>query len=251
MKLKDVLPGRPKGAHNKDGYVYIVEFTDGTLKVGRANDLRVRLSRHLGDAEKFNLSIARWWGSPLHRNYASNEKKLIDFAVGEGERSGGREYFTGVSFSAIRSFASSLPMSPTSPGLAAAEIKSDEERDKAFIAHLFPEPEYRQVRVYEEVAANALELFFDESARLPAKSKGLSDEVEHQVHSLVDVISSAAGTTADEVIKWSTFDWMCHLLDEVVNIAKLKMRERIAAEGRHDLYERSLGRSSSQGGEVS
>lgn len=231
------FPPRPENAYSKDGYVYAVEFSDGTVKVGKARNLQVRLANHRQDAEKFKLSIAQWWGSPLHRGYADTEKKLIAFASSVGDIHGGREYFTGVSFSRVVEFASSLHLTPTSSSVAAAEEQESEESTQEFVRSLFPASKYPRIFVDNWPAAVALGTFFDPTEDLPKMSGDLLPETEEELLELAESIASDQGIEPAEVAAWSSYDWMCHLLDTAVRSAKLGMRIRIAEEGRQDLYE--------------
>lgn len=231
------FPPRPEDAYHKDGYVYIVEFNDGTVKVGKAKNLQIRLANHRQDAEKFKLSIAQWWGSPLHRDYADTEKLLIEFASGTGDIHGGREYFTGVSFDRAVEFASSLHLAPTPSSVAAAEIEESEESTKEFVRSLFPNSKYPRIYVDSWSAAVALGAFFDPTEDLPEMSGDLLPETRGELFDLAEGIASDQGVDADVVAAWSSYDWMCHLLDTAVRSAKLGMRIRIAEEGRQDLYE--------------
>lgn len=242
---QDDAPERPKDAYHKDGYVYVVEFSDGTVKVGKARSLRSRLGNHRHDAEKFALSISRWWGSPLHRGYGDSEKQLITHASTVGGIQGGREYFSGVDFSGVVEFASSLQMTPTSPQLAESEEKQSHEKAQGFVRSLFPNSKYPRIYIDNWPAAFALGAFFDPTENLPDLSGDIMPETEDGLAALAEGIAVEGGISASEVMEWSAYDWMCHLLDTSVRSAKVGMRIRIHEEGREDLYESWALRSES------
>lgn len=128
MQQRQCFPCRPADAHWADGFIYVVEFSDSTIKVGRALDLSRRLSAHRSDARRFGLNITRWWGSDIHRGYDDTESALIKFSEANGNVQGGREYFTDLDFDTAVEFATSIQLSRTPAPLAAFEARESGER---------------------------------------------------------------------------------------------------------------------------
>ena len=238
------FPKRPAGAYERDGYVYAVEFSDGTVKVGKAKSLHSRLSNHRHDAEKFALSIKRWWGSPLHRGYENSEKRLIAHATETGEVQGGREYFVGVDFDRLVAAALEVEMDPTPEHQAAAEVQKGRESVREFFGPIV-ERSHSTVSVDSWHAAVAIDAFFNPTQDLPAMTGDLPAETINQFEGLAEDIARRDGISTEEVMDWSGYEWLCHLLDTSVEIAKINMRLRITDEGRDDLYESWMTRGES------
>lgn len=90
-----------------EGFLYILKFSTGTVKVGQTTNPHRRLSEHFRDASAYNVAITDWWLSPAHVNYLGNEVELISFCDQVCARSK-REYFHGGDFIEIRRFANAL-----------------------------------------------------------------------------------------------------------------------------------------------
>jgi hypothetical protein len=97
------LPLGPIG----EGYLYVVGFTTGYVKVGQTEDPRVRLPAHRNEAAAFGVHIKRAWVSPPHRNFLTNETLLIAACKEVSARSR-REYFHTVGFDQAVQFAANL-----------------------------------------------------------------------------------------------------------------------------------------------
>lgn len=90
------------------GYVYVIGFESGVVKVGHTVDPRTRLSGIVGAARTFGDAYTGSWLSPRHLTYKKNERALIDAVKAAGGRSNQREYFTGVTFACAVSLAQAL-----------------------------------------------------------------------------------------------------------------------------------------------
>lgn len=82
-----------------EGYLYVIEFTTGTVKVGQTEDPRQRLNSHFSDAAAFGVGINAYWISPSHRNFKENEALLIEACRKVSTRSR-REYFHEIGYDA-------------------------------------------------------------------------------------------------------------------------------------------------------
>jgi DNA-binding CsgD family transcriptional regulator len=59
------------------GYIYVLEFSLGVVKVGKTNSPRLRMKNHQRDVGRFGGAIARAWLSSAHHAYALSESQLI------------------------------------------------------------------------------------------------------------------------------------------------------------------------------
>lgn len=106
-QIKAVKPARRR---EDGGYLYVIEFSTGVIKVGRTNDLDKRMNIHVKTAKLHLVSIARSWVSRRHLNFWENEGALI-FYCREiyGEPIVGNEAFANADFDDIKDMAESLP----------------------------------------------------------------------------------------------------------------------------------------------
>lgn len=116
-----MFPQRPETAHKNDGYVYVIEFDNGTVKVGQTKHPDKRLSQHRTASSKFGIGIAKYFVSEIHRGHEDTERALIKHAQKlAGSESVPGEYFTGIHFSDCVDFIKSLPLKES----------TDEEREQ-------------------------------------------------------------------------------------------------------------------------
>jgi hypothetical protein len=94
------------------GYIYVLRFTSGTLKVGHTTRPRVRVTQHKSAARVHGASIDRLWISPPHANYRDNEDRLVALCGREWVPIND-EYFAGGDFDVAVGFAGRMPMEPT------------------------------------------------------------------------------------------------------------------------------------------
>lgn len=63
------------------GSIYVIEFSTGTIKVGKATDVQARLRQHEKEAARGGFSVVRGWVSLWHvGTYDSAERELIAWA---------------------------------------------------------------------------------------------------------------------------------------------------------------------------
>jgi hypothetical protein len=99
-----VTPGKAEFG----GYIYVIEFTDGTIKVGTTNNPPARLAAHRRSSISFGIDISRRWFSGIHENRLENEQLLIQAARALGGSSPTVEFFKGVRFDDIAGIAKRL-----------------------------------------------------------------------------------------------------------------------------------------------
>lgn len=106
----------------RERFVYVVEFASGIVKVGYT-DYPERRFRELAWAT--GDVITQTWASPLHLNGVENERQLIFFCAREGRKVGRTyEFFTGVDFEKVVSFAGGLEYRQTPDAVVDAHIES-------------------------------------------------------------------------------------------------------------------------------
>lgn len=94
VSSRDDLKALPVRSKN-GGHIYLVEFSDGTVKAGKSINPQSRMSQHYGESIRYGLEPTRVWVSPEHKNYSENETIAMKICAKHGQLSGGREYFAG------------------------------------------------------------------------------------------------------------------------------------------------------------
>ncbi len=93
--------------------IYVVEFGNGTLKVGRSGDPKRRVKNHEYLARRKGTEVSRAWTSGWHLAARNNETALIYHCHSyEGSKVTGREWFTGVDYASVVDYAESLVKEP-------------------------------------------------------------------------------------------------------------------------------------------
>lgn len=98
--LKELRKQRLEGARaGEPGYLYVVQFDNGVVKIGKAHNADARLSDHETNAGRFGLSIVQRWSSDIVHDVDASENELRCFcrAIGVPTASG-REYFCDLPF---------------------------------------------------------------------------------------------------------------------------------------------------------
>jgi hypothetical protein len=126
--------------------IYLVLFSNGTLKVGRGERGRRRITEHRYEAARYGVSVVRYWVSDRCVDYHQIEATLLQIAGRLGEITYGREYFRYVDFDDLLADAKRLTNTGSGPGqrptlaesqLPAPRIPSTEE----ILSRLYSLPE--------------------------------------------------------------------------------------------------------------
>jgi hypothetical protein len=96
----------------RPGCVYVVEFSNGTVKVGRSQSPSARLAAHRTDGRKFGADLTGQWVSPEHAEWIGNETQLKIIARDLGGKTNSAEYFTGITFADVVARAQELTFTP-------------------------------------------------------------------------------------------------------------------------------------------
>jgi hypothetical protein len=83
------------------GYIYVVQFSTGIVKPGKAVDPEARLGHHARLAEFHGAPVVRSWVSEYHLGISKTERRLLRFCEATGKQLSG-EYFTSLLFDAAR-----------------------------------------------------------------------------------------------------------------------------------------------------
>ncbi len=86
-------PGIVGGA----GYLYVLRFSTGIVKVGQTTNPASRLRTHHSEAKAYGAPIVDVWLSPPHGRYLRNETALIRYCASRAPRLRS-EYFHGLDF---------------------------------------------------------------------------------------------------------------------------------------------------------
>lgn len=106
------------------GYVYVIEFSNGIVKVGRSQDIVSRLRAHGSAARNFGIEVTRRWESPCHLGWQQNEDALKRLTSELGGEPLTAEFFSGVDFDALVEKARELPFEAPAPAVTAAEASA-------------------------------------------------------------------------------------------------------------------------------
>jgi len=93
-------------------YIYVVHFNVDVIKVGLTRKPTDRIGRYRSSLSPFGITIADLWFSEPHGQADDNEALLLEFCRGRAGQVRKREYFTGVDFKEVVTFASTLPYVP-------------------------------------------------------------------------------------------------------------------------------------------
>lgn len=107
------------------GFIYVVKFSDGVLKVGRAIDADHRLRTHESNARFHGRQVKSVWQSPRHVEWMQNEARLIQWcAERPGTRRVSTERFVGIPFTDAVAYAKSLQCTPADEAPTATTMAS-------------------------------------------------------------------------------------------------------------------------------
>jgi predicted GIY-YIG superfamily endonuclease len=90
-----------------EGFLYVIAFTTGTVKVGQTEDPRQRLNTHQAEAAVFGVGATAYWISQSHSNFKTNETLLIEQCRKVSGRSR-REYYHEIGYERAVQFALAL-----------------------------------------------------------------------------------------------------------------------------------------------
>lgn len=83
---------------NRPGSLYVIEFDNGTVKVGRSTQPTVRIRQHGANADVFGIAISQTWTSDPVGNLTETEAAALDAVRPLARRVVKSEWLQGVSF---------------------------------------------------------------------------------------------------------------------------------------------------------
>lgn len=145
------------------GQIYVIEFDNGLIKVGRSTNANQRIKSHVGSVNAISGGkLINKWVSEDHTNEAENELKVIRFCASKYGRSDkarlSREWIVCANFDEIVKFASNLTIKK--------EYKEKSDRSDAVVDRLYGTAEQIQERnklALSYSCAQELEFFIQNS----------------------------------------------------------------------------------------
>lgn len=239
------FPHRSPELAKRDGYLYMVELENGTVKVGRTTNPFVRMRNHSRIAAKLGVPVLRWWVSEPHRGVEISEARLIAEATSRATEVGGKEYMRGVRMDDLIAFVGTLGLRPSTP----AEAAEDEARDDAkfegspfrrMLQDSLDELEARAAREAEEAArtvvldsesvAAVLRIASDRSRPLPEAGFVLEGEQSAGILERLMDIADERDMDFGELLEWSLTDWIEDLLRRGAEVTAKSFRHRVLEE---------------------
>lgn len=82
--------------------LYVVEFDQGTIKIGYASRPAERIQGHIYQAAHFRIGVLRHWVSESSSTAFLHEKALIRWCTEKAKETHGKEWFTGLTFEDVK-----------------------------------------------------------------------------------------------------------------------------------------------------
>lgn len=216
-----------------DGYLYVIEFSTGTLKAGRSNNPRGRVATHLDHARKFGATISRLWLSVPHANYKENEQLLLKEL---GKPSHGAEYFESMGFDDAVAIAESALHFHVLTDEERSELETEQKRrTEERIQELRKwtgRPDLVQVALDPDIDSWITSLLFGNSRTLPEIQ---ADPDPEDAHKAITIVSEATGIDRAEIAEWSFLDVIEFMGRQQVSIGIAKLKLLAYETGRLDL----------------
>lgn len=220
------------GGLEENGVLYILEYGDGMIKVGRSAQPQKRVEHLvLQVARLAGVSFVRGWMSPAHSNYIDNEAALIGRGQYWATTVRGNEYLLGVKFETLVKFAGTLVYDAPLQG-----------PESLWRGGMFgPTPSIAPDGPPDDCWHRPAERGVGRDFPLPAPT------VEGDYDALIPALKQAAEAAEipeEQVLDWSWFDAYKQLLDSKLKAYEAQLRTdlervraRILSEGRVDLFD--------------
>lgn len=212
------------------GHVYVIQFSDQTIKVGRTRRPRHRIRAHQDDAAKFGIRIENVWLSRHHVEYKANERDLISHMHSLATLSAGSEYFTGGSFSDATAYAQSLPTTAWSQAEVALREEEDRRRSNAMVDAWMGDRKTPDVPPVLSMLFSDFSQLFDQ----PVEMMGPNDSA-HSVMEMVALLAKATDGDEDSILDSSYIKMVGRVAKTIVETQVLKLEVWALQEDRDDL----------------
>ncbi|MEO3856194.1 GIY-YIG nuclease family protein [Acrocarpospora sp. B8E8] len=223
------------------GHVYVIQLSNGTIKIGMTANPCQRVEQHLKQAGPFELRIVRLWLSIAHRNPVQVEKLLLGFAR---ENSKGQildEYFKGLNCDAMVEFARGVQFAPIDPEEIAAVLKAERERIPIF-GHVNYDPPTSPpvdpVADLPEHARTVISQLFGRNAdgsygfKPPAEMEA-SVETAEAAWDVACEIADARGCCLECVLQRTPLDFLKETLLAIVEAEASRLAQHVHEHGQH------------------
>lgn len=220
-----------KRSYGHDGYVYVLEFSTGIVKVGKTRNPRACIATHVDDARKFGATVDQLWLSEWHENYSDNERALLR-ALGGDSVAHGNEYLR-ISFMDAVDAAKRLSLTVLTEQEQAARDAAILENAHRRAQSLLGSNLIRgfTVQVPDELTAQVLQTVF--STALPTELHRSDDRAA--LHARITQFADDSGLDAEEILHWSYTDVITHLAEMVIKAGCLELEIRALKAERYDL----------------
>ena len=208
------------------GYLYVIEFSTGLVKVGRTQNPAKRFETHRSHGAAFGVIIARYWLSEAHDNFESNEALLIRAMHNLGGIPSKAEYFDGVTVESAVQAASALHFDAVdTEGHLAKSAAAAEELRVALWGDRNPVEELRSAEAHAKAQSadpySVIDRLFGAIVGSVNNAHAYPPVARDTVPlSALRPLAEFKGIPVSEVASWSMIDF----LEETV-----KLRARVAA----------------------
>lgn len=118
---------------HSEGYVYVLLFMNGVVKVGRTTKPTARINSHRYNGDAHGNPLTNYWVSKKLVNMEEAEHQLIAYCQDRGTPVAGKEWFRAISYMELVDFASGITTAFEDPdGVTSYEI----DRAVAFLTRL-------------------------------------------------------------------------------------------------------------------
>lgn len=223
------LPGKHEH-HRYVGHVYVIELSNGIIKVGKTANPIERISEHATAAAPYDFKIVRLWLSIAHRNPAEVEKLLVAYGRRSRSRRVREEYFKDLDFAKVVRFANGIDYQPIDPA-EIAEMLRLERACSPFGAVSLAE-EVDVLAVAQDHIARLFGRKPDGSYEAPIVFKAGSAE---ELRAVLGQLAKAKGRPIEGVLNMTWLDMLEGLVSQVVRNEALKLQAYALATGRTDV----------------
>lgn len=115
-------------------YLYVIEFQNGTVKVGRTTNPDKRLSDHRSTGKALGVPVTRAWVSDAHEGSEATEQMLLNVL---GQATEGREWFREVMFLHAVERATDIVQADTEPAVFAKRLREAQDLLEAYTGRKF------------------------------------------------------------------------------------------------------------------
>jgi hypothetical protein len=225
------------------GHIYIIEFDNQTIKVGKASNPQARVRAHQSNAQPMGRSINRVWVSKVHGNYSANERALIAFGSRASRETIRAEYFVGLPFAQVLRFAKSLQYEV----LDAAAV---EARDKAIHDRWAPAIRAGLDRVSQDMVS-VPQAYVDAAERWLSPIFGISPNPHQprtipecfaagdpdEMRSCAERLAEIKNVPVEEILDMSIVDVLADLLHSMVETEISRMKIFAYENDRFDMVQ--------------